>query len=98
MGHNTWKSLGLNPLKNRMNIVITNHKYDLTDDSIHYTNSFEDGILYCLKYVMQNLEVPRKYKISVIGGKQIYDQAIQYNFNKSYKLHGYSKYIYVLFT
>lgn len=88
MGKNTYFSLPEEnrPLKNRLNIVLTNNpnsfllddtisKYNnviFTNDDEIYTSILIDREKYLLSYPSLN----RDFKIYIIGGKQIYDKYI----------------------
>ena len=78
MGRKTWESLPIKPLSNRINIIVTqnskfktqNYKSKLKTEKILIANSVELGI-----------ELAKKEKggeeIFIIGGGQIYRQAIE---------------------
>lgn len=68
MGRKTFETLG-KPLKGRLNIVITRNKnYSVNFDEVLIFDSLEKAFNYCEK---NNYE-----KIFVIGGGEIYSQAI----------------------
>ena len=73
MGSKTFESIG-KPLKNRYNIVVTNHQeryqHFLNDNNITFTN---DIILYLKQY-----QGNKKTDIFIIGGAEIYKQAWDY--------------------
>lgn len=64
MGYNTWVSLPNKPLKNRLNIVLTNKLYsNLSNDNVMYMN-FDKFKRYYNKYKQKNYYV--------IGGSEIF--------------------------
>lgn len=68
MGRNTFKSMG-NPLKNRLNIIITrnpDNKFDI--DGLEYFSNLDDAYKFC--------ESLNYEKVFVIGGGEIYKSAI----------------------
>lgn len=68
MGRKTFETLG-KPLKNRLNIVITRNKnYSINFNEVLIFDSLEKSFDYCEK---NNYE-----KIFIIGGGEIYSQAI----------------------
>lgn len=68
MGRKTFETLG-KPLKGRLNIVITRNKnYSVKFDDVLIFDSLENAIKYCEE---KNYE-----KIFIIGGGEIYSQAI----------------------
>lgn len=82
MGYKTWESIG-KPLENRINIVIKQPKSDSLGDrlfkiagvesateSVIFANSFEAAIEYCRDHY------PTNRNIFIIGGKSLYDKAI----------------------
>ena len=71
MGKNTWESLPIKPLPNRLNIVMTsNPEYEINDKSVIVANSFEDVFMYCSPSNIEN--------IFIIGGTQIYNDCFKY--------------------
>ncbi len=69
MGRKTFESLG-KPLKGRLNIIVTRSaKLDYNFDNVLIVHSLDEAYLYCEK---NNFE-----KIFVIGGGQIYRQALE---------------------
>lgn len=71
MGRKTWDSLPFKPLPNRYNIVITHDTNYLihNTENVKVTNSIEEAIEIGKKIDQQ--------EIFIIGGGQIYDQAIK---------------------
>lgn len=67
MGRNTFESINENPLKNRVNYVITNKKYN---DVMSYSSLDE-----CLIDLENKDEIEKVY---VIGGSQLYNEAIHH--------------------
>lgn len=67
-GSNTFKSLNKNPLKGRINIVISKKLENENKDNLIIVNSYHEAIKKChqIKY----------YKIFIIGGEQIYNLAL----------------------
>jgi dihydrofolate reductase len=83
MGRNTFFSLPKEnrPLKNRLNIVITNnpHLYLYEYPSVLFTNNvniYQDIFKYKSKYIEQYIFLNKDFKIFIIGGKTIYEQFI----------------------
>jgi dihydrofolate reductase len=89
MGKNTYFSLPDNgrPLKNRLNIVLTNHPNLFLDEpnenkknnEVIFTNNLNihkailnNRVTFCNLYPCLN----KKFRIFIIGGKQIYEQYI----------------------
>lgn len=72
MGRNTWDSLPNNykPLKNRINIIVSKSLNKYTN--LNICNSFNDALVFA-----SNIE--NIYNIYVIGGKQLYEEAISHN-------------------
>lgn len=70
MGKNTWESLPIKPLPNRLNIVLTsNPDYEINDKSVIIANSFDDVFMYCGSSHIEN--------IFMIGGTQIYNECFK---------------------
>jgi dihydrofolate reductase len=70
MGRKTWESLGCKPLKNRINVVVSNGE---VQGNPHYVRS---GNIEDIIYEMQDIYLD--LKIWFIGGAEIYRQAIQF--------------------
>lgn len=66
MGRKTFESFP-KPLPNRTHVVITRQKKENSDDVI-YVHSLEDAIEKC----------PKNENVFIIGGGQIYEQALKY--------------------
>jgi dihydrofolate reductase len=66
MGRKTWDSLMHKPLKDRINIVITNDNNFIKSDNIYSFNSLDKAFEFCENST--NID-----KVFVIGGKTIYD-------------------------
>ncbi len=76
MGYNTYKSIPTTPLKNRINIVLTNKTLS-NAENLYFTNF--DNL-----YKLINNKLNNNYnKIYIIGGEQIYNLFLN-NFNKIY--------------
>ena len=69
MGRKTWEGLPRKPLPGRQNIVIT-RDIDYQAEGASVAHSFEDAI--------EQAEHSGASKVSVIGGGQIYEQAISF--------------------
>ena len=80
MGKNTWDSLPKQPLKNRINIVITSNvkKIDTSNELTYAFNDLEKAFKFCEDNICID-------KVFVIGGKSIYDLCLNNEI--------YSKYI-----
>jgi len=76
MGKNTWNSLKIKPLKNRINIIITSNPKTINtnDNDIYAFKSFDDGLEFCKK-----LSDTKINEIYIIGGKSIYDLCLNNN-------------------
>ena len=71
MGRKTWESLKFKPLKDRINIIITNSEYKtLKYDNLIFFNDIEKAFKYCENNININ-------KVFVIGGKSIYDLCLE---------------------
>jgi dihydrofolate reductase len=82
MGRNTWNSLPMKPLPNRINIVISS-KLESDDDKIVFP-SIESMIQY--RYELPDDSVLGKLEWFIIGGKGLYDFFLRDDFllNKIY--------------
>lgn len=69
MGRKTWKSIGSKPLPNRINIVISSGGIDRYEGVSVYRD-FESAVIDC-KFTYPDKD------IYIIGGGQIYDQALK---------------------
>ncbi len=70
MGRKTFETLG-KPLKGRLNIVVSRNKnYQTNYDDVIVKSSIEDAVEYCRKLLVE--------KIFIIGGGEIYKQAIKF--------------------
>jgi dihydrofolate reductase len=84
MGRNTYFSLPMRPLKNRLNVVLTSNPSELNykqedNSSVIFTN--DDKIYNSIlddreKYVKQFPSLSGNFKIFIIGGKKVYEQFI----------------------
>jgi dihydrofolate reductase len=75
MGRNTWDSLNIKPLKDRINIIITGDKKFTNSDNVLSFSNIETAFEYCERSI--NID-----KVFVIGGQQIYDLCLdKYNDN-----------------
>lgn len=66
MGRKTWDSLKYKPLKDRINIVISNDNITIKYDNLSFFTNIDKAFEYCERNV--NID-----KVFVIGGKSIYD-------------------------
>ena len=69
MGRKTWESIGSKPLPKRVNIVITNSKITGDYDEVYYGD---------MGRVLQTIQMNYKGNVWVIGGANIYEQAIPF--------------------
>lgn len=70
MGRKTFETLG-KPLKGRLNIIVSRNKnYKLNYEDVIIKNSLQEAIEYCGKLEFE--------KIFIIGGGEIYKQAISF--------------------
>ena len=74
MGRKTFESLPNGPLKNRINVVITNQTelYEKGNETLIYTN-FSDSF-----ELLKNLQKETQKEIFIIGGNTIYNQYFEY--------------------
>ena len=74
MGRKTFESLPNGPLKNRINVVITNQTelYEKSNETLIYTN-FSDSF-----ELLKNLQKETQKEIFIIGGNTIYNQYFEY--------------------
>lgn len=74
MGRKTFDSLPNGPLKNRINIVITNQTeyYDKSNETLIYTN-FEKSFA-----LLETLQKETQKEVFIIGGNTIYKQYFEY--------------------
>ena len=70
MGRKTWESLNYKPLKNRINIIITNDNIKFNYDNLITFSNIENAFEYCERNI--NID-----KVFVIGGKSIYDLCLE---------------------
>ncbi len=77
MGRKTWDSLPTKPLPNRLNIVIS-HDASRQQSGLVFSSSLEDAIKTGKAFEADNLKINTNHKpeIFVIGGGQIYQQAV----------------------
>ena len=75
MGRNTFETLK-NPLINRINIVLTSDITKKNKDNIYYVKSLNDALQLCLTF--DNI-----YKIFVVGGSKLYDEAFNHQLLKT---------------
>jgi len=70
MGYNTYNSLPVIKLKNRVNIVITSKSFnnDTSDQDLYFVDSMGSSMELCQKLLMNNTIE----KIFIIGGEKIY--------------------------
>ena len=69
MGKNTYDSLPIKPLKNRINIVITNKDGCDEKENLYFVNSVESAINLCERFFLDK-------EIFIIGGGMIYKEFI----------------------
>ncbi len=82
MGKNTWLSLpkSYRPLKDRLNIVVSS-SLELEDEGVVVVSSIDSAIQHACN-------IPNIHKVFVIGGRQLYNDAIRHNmFTKAYITH-----------
>lgn len=74
MGRKTFESLPNGPLKNRINVVITNQTelYDKSNETLIYTNFANSFAL------LETLQKETQKKVFIIGGTTIYNQYFEY--------------------
>lgn len=74
MGRKTFESLPNGPLKNRINVVITNQTelYDKCHETLIYTN-FENSFA-----LLETLQKETHKEVFIIGGNTIYKQYFEY--------------------
>ena len=74
MGRKTFESLPNGPLKNRINVVITNQTelYERSNETIIYTN-FENSFA-----LLETLQKETQKEVFIIGGNTIYNQYFEY--------------------
>tara|TARA_R110000796_G_scaffold111352_2_gene222860 strand:+ start:410 stop:907 length:498 start_codon:yes stop_codon:yes gene_type:complete len=75
MGRNTWDSLPVKPLKNRLNLVLSKSMY-----STIYENTFFFSTFLLLNEFLKNIE--SNNEIFIIGGKSIYEYFLKENLIK----------------
>lgn len=71
MGFNTFKSIGLKPLKDRMNIVLTKNNYSDAHDNLIYFKNVDDVLLFL------HANNKRFEELFIIGGNQIYKKFLE---------------------
>ena len=69
MGMNTYRSIGFTPLKDRINIVLTNDISYESDDNVVFANSIKE-----LDEILEGMS--SSHDIYIIGGEQIYKHYI----------------------
>jgi dihydrofolate reductase len=75
MGRKTWESIGSKPLKNRINIVVSNQKFiNSKEGKPDHVISFVNGNY--INTILSNLYPDSK--IWIIGGANIYSQTLLY--------------------
>ena len=78
MGRKTWNSLSNKPLKNRINIIISNSINDTNGSkNIYFFNNLDNAFTFCNFF--NKLD-----KIFIIGGETLYNECI---FNKKYNIY-----------
>lgn len=80
MGRNTWTSLPIKPLPNRINIIVSKTLSLHNSKNTYITSSLNTALSnkFITKIVRENYLYHNK-KIFVIGGENIYKEALQYN-------------------
>ncbi len=78
MGRKTWDSLPFKPLPKRLNIVITRNT-SRQQDGLVFASSLEDAIQTGKSFELDSLRISPAHspEIFIIGGGQIYEQAIE---------------------
>jgi len=72
MGKNTWNSLPKKPLPNRINVIISSTlKMTNEQNNIYIVSSLNEALDLCNK-------LDKIHKIFVIGGKQLYNEALNH--------------------
>ena len=72
MGRKTFESLPNGPLKNRINVVITNKKTETNNQELFFCN-FDDSFA-----LLEKLQKETEKKVFIIGGNTIYNQYFKY--------------------
>ena len=72
MGRKTFESLPNGPLKNRINVVITNKTLESHNTDIYFCN-FDDSFA-----LLEKLQKETEKKVFIIGGNTIYNQYFKY--------------------
>lgn len=83
MGYDTWKSLPIKPLTNRINIILTSKKDVIREtDEIKTFDNFDKALEFC----EDNIYID---KVFVIGGSSLYNLCLNNDkyFNQIYKIH-----------
>lgn len=88
MGYNTWKSLGIEALPNRINVVIDRDEMFITriNNNLYKVHDFDTALTF-----MQ--ENPNIDKIFLIGGPSVYEKGLKHrDLNKVYITNIHKKY------
>ena len=80
MGRKTWESLPYRPLRNRINIVLSRNNMENLPENTYHFSSLEKALSEENIYENGNLN----NNIFVIGGAEIYEQALKLNCEKIY--------------
>ena len=89
MGRKTWDSLPYKPLKNRINIVISNSINDTNvNKHIYFFNNLDNAFTFCNFFAKLD-------KIFIIGGESIYNECI---FNEKYNIYMHNIYLSLIKT
>ena len=72
MGRKTFESLPNGPLKNRINVIITNKPIELNNSELFFCN-FDDSFA-----LLKKLQKETEKKVFIIGGNTIYNQYFKY--------------------
>ena len=83
MGRNTWESLPIKPLSNRINVIISS--LPIPNDNLYSFSSLTNALQFFKDYTQ---------KIFIIGGEQLYKEAITYTeqIDTIYTTEVYNKY------
>jgi len=78
MGRKTWESLPYRPLRNRINIVLSRNNMENLPENTYHFSSLEKALSE------ENIYENGNNNIFVIGGSEIYEQALKLNCEKIY--------------
>ncbi len=84
MGGNTFRSINSKPLKDRINIVVSNKLSYLDSNDLYIRNSLEEGL-----ELSQYLALKDEKNIFIMGGESIYGESFEDEFSKElYNIRG----------